>query len=74
MNLSPPFAQRWLIYGLYAVFCQMTAIFLFLILQLPVTSFAVLRHFYAPWLEYPLCSLLLTVGGAVLFTYVDQHQ
>ena len=66
--------QRWLIYGFFAILCQLGSIFLFLVLQPSTVSDSVLRHLYAPWLEYPLVSLALTVGGAVLFTYLEQND
>ena len=70
MNVGRKLAQRLLVYGFFAILCQLVFIFLFLILQPPHISLSVLRHFYAPWLEYPLVSLALTIGGAVLFTYI----
>lgn len=74
MNHLPPIAQRWLIYSFFAIFCQLVSIFLFLSLKVAFMPYSVLRHFYAPWLEYPLLSLSLTIGGAVLFTYLEKHN
>ena len=56
----------FLTHGAYAVLCQLTLILLTVMHQAAALSAPVLRHTYLPWLEYPLASLTLLIGGSLL--------
>lgn len=64
-GISPP-SGLILIYGFFAVFCQVTFLYLFCAEAAPSTSADVLRHVYIPLLEYPFLSILLLFGGTRL--------
>ena len=60
-----------LLFGTYAVLCQITMIFLYAI-TIPITvSTDVICHTVLPWLEYPLMSLFLILVGATLLNYTE---
>ena len=60
------YAFMLLCHGLYAVLCQSALLFTFVSFFAPSLPPDVLLHRYAPFLEYPLMSLLLVLGGALL--------
>ena len=64
-TISPP-SKQLLIYGFFAVLCQLTFLYLFCLDTSVGTSADVLRHVYIPLLEYPFLSLLLLIGGTRL--------
>ena len=70
MNNPSRLTSLLLIYGFFAVLCQLCLMLLCLRMEDPSRSFALLRHVYLPWLESPLVSVLLIIGGATLFTYL----
>ena len=59
-TISPP-SKQLLIYGFFAVLCQLTFLYLFCLDTSVGTSADVLRHVYIP-----LLSLLLLIGGTRL--------
>ena len=61
-----------LLFGTYAVLCQTVMILLFVCTAPSSLSLDVVRHTVIPWLEYPLMSLVLLFGGAVLIRYTEQ--
>ncbi len=56
-----------LTYGLYAVLCQLSLIYLHAVHIKPIVSADVLRHVFLPYLEYPLMSITVLFIGALLF-------
>ena len=58
-------------YGLFTVLCQ--AVFLVLNVNLALSSHSTefVRYIYAPYIEYPLSSLALVFGGALLLDYIN---
>ena len=64
-GICPP-SKLILIYGFFAVLCQLTFLYLFCVDAAPTTSADVLRHVYIPLLEYPFLSILLLLGGTRL--------
>ncbi len=63
-----------LFYGIFAVLTQLTFILLHIEIQSANLSPALLSHYYAPWLEYPLCSLSLVFGGSYLFEWIEKNE
>ena len=61
-----------LTFGTYAVLCQVSMILLFALAVPENVASDVLRHWILPWLEYPLMSLALLLGGALLIDYVQK--
>ena len=57
-------------FGTYAVLCQLTGILLLVCLSPDTVSTEVLRHTVTPYLEYPLMSLALILGGSLLLDWV----
>ena len=57
------------VYGFFAVLCQSVMILLCVICEDANVSREVLRHTYLPYLEYPLMSLTLIIGGALLLDW-----
>ena len=73
MQISRP-AYLLLLHGLFAVICQMAFLYLYINLQAELLPRALLSHLFAPWLEYPLCSLALLFGGAYLLEWVQKNE
>ncbi len=65
-------SYRLLFLGTYAVLCQLTLILLYVCVMPDDISHDVLRHTVLPWLEYPLMSLALILGGATLLNWVER--
>ena len=63
-----------LIYGLFTVLCQSAFLFVWVESQSDALPADVLLHRYASFLEYPLMSLLLIVGGALLVHHAVESQ
>ena len=61
-----------LILGTYTVLCQLSMILLYASTTPDTVSTDVLRHIIIPWLEYPLMSLALVIGGAALLNYAER--
>ena len=61
---------RFFTYGLFAVLCQVVFLALSIILALSSHSHEFVKYIYAPYLEYPLSSLALVFGGALLLDYL----
>ncbi len=61
-----------LLFGTYAVLCQLTFILLSVRTAPETVSLDVLRHRVIPWLEYPLMSLTLIFGGGALLEWVQK--
>ena len=58
-----------LLFGIFAVLCQLVLIILHMNFFHPTASPSVLLHTYAHFLQYPLASLTLSIGGALLIDY-----
>ncbi|MBE6546730.1 MAG: hypothetical protein E7668_04745 [Ruminococcaceae bacterium] len=63
-----------LTYGLYAILCQLCLILLHALQADPTVSADVLRHVFLPYLEYPLMSLTVLLGGTVLLELVAKQE
>ncbi|MBE6667216.1 MAG: hypothetical protein E7607_02765 [Ruminococcaceae bacterium] len=59
-----------LLFGIFTVLCQLVMILLHIDFVHPTASPSVLLHTYANFIQFPLASLALTVGGALLIDYV----
>lgn len=66
---SPP-ARLLLHYGSFAVLCQSALLLLWIRSTDPSVTAEVLRHRFLPLLEYPLMSIALLLGGALLIDWV----
>ena len=73
MQISRP-ARLLLLYGVFAVLAQLCFILLYVEFQSDLLSPSLLRHYYLPWLEYPLCALSLTIGGALFLDYIQKNE
>ena len=68
------YAFSLLKYGLFAVLCQLSILFIWIESMSSSLSGDILYHRYASYLEYPLASILLLLGGSLFITYViDQN-
>ena len=67
-------AKLCLIYGLYAILCQLSFILLHALYVAPYISSDVLRHWFVPYLEYPLMSITLILVGSVLLELVSDPK
>ncbi len=63
-----------MIYGFFAVLCQLFLILLQVLAEDPSVSHGVLTHRYLPYLEYPLMSVTLLLCGAYLLEYIQQKE
>ena len=71
MNAFPSkYSLYLLIFGCFAALCQLLFIILHMDISHPTASPSVLLHTYAHFIEYPLASLSLSIGGALLIDYV----
>ena len=59
-----------ILFGSFAVLCQLIFIVLHIDIFHPLASPSVLLHSYAHVIQYPLASLALAIGGALLIDYV----
>ena len=73
MQISRP-TYLLLHYGLFAVLSQLFFFLLYIDFQSALLPRALLSHFCAPWLEYPLCSLALLATGAYLLERVQKNE
>lgn len=64
MKGSPFF---WFIIGLFSVLCQLCFLLLLVRIEAETLHADILYHRYFPYLEYPLTSLILLLGGVLLF-------
>ena len=62
---------RFFIYGLFTVLCQVIFLALSVSLALSHHSIEFVKYIYIPYLEYPLSSLTLVIGGALLLDYLN---
>ena len=62
---------RFMIYGFFTILCQLA----FLVLCINITIIErgphIARYIYLPCIEYPIVSLALIIGGALLFDYIN---
>lgn len=66
-------SSKFMIYGFFAVICQLALIlFTFTSIFTPSTA-AYIKDTYFLYLEYPLASTALIIGGAYLMDYVLSH-
>ncbi len=64
-----------LIYGSYAILCQLSFLFLLVGTQSERLNSDILYHRYFPFLEYPLSSILILLGGVLLLKIaLSNHQ
>ena len=70
--LHSPLSQKSLIYGLFAVICNLVAI-LFLTRSTDSPAY-ILSHKFAPFLEYPIMTVVILVAGAMLFDITAAEQ
>ena len=66
MNRATRMTTLFLTHGIYAVLCQLTFILLTVQIQAQTLATPLLYRTYLPWLEYPLASLTLLIGGSLL--------
>ena len=66
MNRATRMITLFLTHGIYAVLCQLTFILLTVQIQTQPPATPLLYRTYLPWLEYPLASLTLLIGGSFL--------
>lgn len=71
--ISKP-AKLLLHYGFFAVLCQSVMILFCILCEDSSVSDEVLRYRYVPYLEYPLMSLSILIGGALLIDWVIPKQ
>lgn len=60
-------SKKCLIYGFFAVICNLSAI-LFLVKCDDAPAY-ILAHRFAPFLEYPLMSIAILIAGAMIMDY-----
>ena len=66
MNRAARITTLFLTHGAYAVLCQLTFILLTVQIQAQALATPLLYRTYLPWLEYPLASLTLLIGGSLV--------
>lgn len=67
-------ARLLLHYGLFAVLANLCFILLYVESQSLLYPTGLLRYYYAPWLEYPLCALSLVFVGAYLLDWIEKNE
>jgi len=70
MNKTEKLAPLLLIYGSYAVLCQLAFILLSVLIRATDPSLFLSWDTYVLWLESPVASITVLIGGAALFTYL----
>ena len=68
------YATLCLHHGFFAVLCQCAMILLCVLCEDGNVATELLRYRYLPYLEYPLMSLALLIGGSLLIDWVDLTQ
>ncbi len=63
-------SKQVLLYGFFAVLCQLVFMILNINLLLASHSIEFVRYTYIPYLEFPLVSVALIIGGAFLVDYI----
>lgn len=69
-SIPCPVSKQILLYGFFAVFCQLVFMVLNINLLLTSHSMDFVRYTYIPYLEYPIVSVALIIGGAFIVDYV----
>ena len=64
-------SQKFIIYGSFSVLCQLLFIMLSANIALMSHSHEFVRYIHMTYLEYPLASLALIIGGGALIDYVN---
>ena len=67
-----PLAKKCLIYGFFAVICNLTFIF-FLAFNDSAPPY-ILVHKFAHLLEYPIMTVAILVGGALILDYIEKEN
>lgn len=68
------YAKLCLHYGIFAVLSQCVMILLCVLCEDESVATELLRYRYLPYLEYPLMSLALLVGGSLLIDWATLTQ
>lgn len=76
--IEEPFMKRSYFFlfflGIFAILCQLFFLCLLVEIQREAVSADVLYHRYFPYLEYPLTSLILLLGGVILFRLSERSM
>ena len=70
LHIPCSISLKFLHYGLFAVLCQLIFMMLSIDLSLASHSMELVRYTYVPYLEYPIVSVTLIIGGAFLIDYI----
>ena len=71
-NITIPcsLSRQIFIYGLFAILCQVTFLYLHASIFLHNHSPAMLEYIYTPYLEYPLLSIAVLFGGGLIIDLI----
>ena len=58
------------IYGFFTLLCQLSFLYLSASIFLDTNSAEMFRYIYFPYLEYPILSFTLIIGGGLLVDYI----
>lgn len=64
----------FMIYGSFAVFSQLIFMILHINILMSSHNFEMVKYICVPYLEYPLISIVLVLGGALLFDYIKLKE
>ena len=70
INIPCQLSISFMSYGFFAVLCQLVFMVLNINILLSSSSLEFVSYMYAPFLEYPLLSFTLIIGGSLLFDYL----
>ena len=61
-------------YGLFAVLSQLSLMLVYIDVASATFPPSLLSYRFAPWLEYPLTTIALLLGGAYLIEWIQKNE
>ena len=61
-------------HGLFSVLAQLSLIFVYIDSLSATLPPSLLSHRFAPWLEYPLTTIALLLGGAYFIEWIQKNE
>jgi|GEM_PF-6769995 len=73
MHISRP-SLLLLRYGLFAVLAQLSLMLVYIDTLAVTLPPDLLSYYFAPWLEYPLTTIAILLGGAYFIDWIQKNE
>lgn len=74
ISIPCPLSRQLFIYGFFSVLCQLAFLYLSADIFLSENSRTMLEYIYVPYIEYPILSIAIIIGGGLLIDYIVLHD